>query len=115
MAAGELLVDAQLPQGDDPQALALETRQQLAGEAALEGVGLDQDQRSALLELGAHGAGRLPVRAGAGDYEAGAGRGGSPPGVSRLGGAVVVERPGPGLRLLAAEAWRAAAGRAWRG
>ena len=43
---GELAGDGHVPQGDDPQALALEAGDDLAGQRAGEGVGLDEDQRS---------------------------------------------------------------------
>jgi hypothetical protein len=58
VAAGEVLVDPQLPQGDDPQALALKPPQDLAGQPPLKGVGLDQDEGSRCLS---HEAERLSV------------------------------------------------------
>ena len=49
----DLLVGGQQPQPGDPQALALEAREDLAGEPALEGVGLDQDQGLECSAIGA--------------------------------------------------------------
>ncbi len=106
VATGEVLVDVELAQGDDPQALALEARQDLTGEPALERVGLDQDQGSGAL---GHDGGRLSSAGRA--QEAGAGRGRSSPTALRAGeGGADGDRPGARLAL----AWRLGLSRARR-
>jgi len=106
VAAREVRIDAQLPQRDDPQALALEPRQDFAGEPPLEGVGLDQDEGSRC--DGQVGSLRSRLYDA---QEAVAGLGRSSPGPSRAGGEPDPERPDAGFRF-AVEAWREAEGRA---